>query len=72
MESDNDNTTVVMSNTSSPACSVPQHALGMFIKPSLAVANTGATSFFLTKGAPYQNKRRAVNPVSVTLPEGQK
>ncbi len=61
------------SNTSDNAGSVPQHALGMLVEPSLTVANTtGTTSFFLTKGAPCQNKRLAVNPVSVTLPDGQK
>jgi hypothetical protein len=44
----------------------------MFIKPSLAVANTGATLLFLTKGAPCQNKQRAVNSITVTLPDGRK
>jgi hypothetical protein len=62
----------MMSNTSNTAGSVPQHTLGMLDEPSLAVANTGTTSFFLTKGAPCQNKRLAVNPVSMTLPDGQK
>ncbi len=70
-EYDNNATTGVMSNTSNNAGSVPQHALGMLVEPSLMVANTGATFVFLTKGAPRQNKRLAVNP-SMTLPDGNK
>jgi hypothetical protein len=42
------------------------------IGPSLAIADTGATSFFLTKGAPCQNKHRATNPITVKLPNGRK
>jgi hypothetical protein len=44
----------------------------MLVKPSLADANTGATLLFLTKGAPCQNKRCAINPVIITLPNGRK
>ncbi len=71
-KSDDKATMVVTSNTSNNAGSVPQHTLGMLVEPSLAVAHTGVTSFFLTKGAPCQNKRLTVNPVSMTLPDGQK
>ncbi len=39
---------------------------------SLAVADTGATLFFLTKDAPCQNKRQATNPITVTLPDSCK
>jgi hypothetical protein len=46
MESDNNATTVVMSNTSNNASSVPQHALAMLVELSFAVADTGTTSFF--------------------------
>jgi hypothetical protein len=44
----------------------------MMITPSLAVADTGATSFFLTKDAPCQNKRQATNLITITLPDGLK
>jgi hypothetical protein len=44
----------------------------MLAKPSLVVTNMGTTSFFLTKGATCQNKRLVVNPVSLTLHDGQK
>jgi hypothetical protein len=44
----------------------------MLVETSLAVANTGATLLFLTKGAPCQNKRCAVNPFFITLPHGSK
>jgi hypothetical protein len=46
--------------------------LGMLVETSLTVANMGTTSFFLTKGAPCQNKRLAVIPLSMTLPDSQK
>ncbi len=42
----------------------------MLVKPLLAVADMGATLLFLTKGAPSQNKRCAINPVIITLPDG--
>ena len=42
------------------------------INPSHAIADTGATSLFLTKGAPCLNKRRTQTPISVTLPDGRK
>ncbi len=43
----------------------------MMVAPTHAVADTGATSLFLTKGAPCLNKRRALKPISVTLPDGR-
>jgi hypothetical protein len=61
-----------MLNTSPSSDSISHHALGMLVKPSLVVANTGATLLFLTKGAPSQNKHCAKNPVSITLPDGRK
>ena len=42
------------------------------IAPSIAIADTGATSLFLTKNAPCLNKRPADSPISVTLPDGRK
>jgi hypothetical protein len=67
-----DDATVITSNRSFNEIPNDQHALGMLIGPSLAIADTGATSFFLTKGAPCQNKRKATNPITVKLPDGRK
>jgi hypothetical protein len=69
---DNNNAAVIKSNTSLASNSISHHTLGMLAKPLLAVANTGATSLFLTKGAPCQNKPHALNPVIVFLPDGRK
>ena len=71
-DADDDDVTVVTSNTSLPRPAVEHHALGMMINPSHAIADTGATSLFLTKGAPCLNKRRTQTPISVTLPDGRK
>ncbi len=71
--SDNDNdATVITSNISAMQVHTPHHALGMLVGPLLAIANTGATLLFLTKGAPCLNKRRAITPILVTLPDGRK
>jgi hypothetical protein len=69
---EDDDMMVDTSNTSSSADSVPQHTFHVLVKSSLAVADTGATSCFLTKDAPCQNKQCAVNPISVTLSDGEK
>ncbi len=63
---DND-ATMFTSNTSDSQTNEHHHALAMFVRPSLAVANTGVTLLFLTKGALCQNKQRAVNPIMVTM-----
>ena len=71
--SDNDDyATVITSNRPCNDNHDAHHALGMLIGQSLPIADTGATSFFLTKGAPCQNKRRATNPITVKLPDGHK
>ena len=64
--------TIIASNTSSSNDTVAHHALGMMIGPSQAIAGTGATSLFLTKGAPCENKRIATNPISATLPDDRR
>ncbi len=64
--------TIIASNTSLPNNTVAHHALGMMFEPSQAIADTGATSLYLTKGAPCENKRIATNPISVTLPDGRR
>ena len=72
VDSNDDDVTVVTSNSSSRRPAVDHHALGMMINSSHAIADTGATSLFLTKGAPCLNKRRTQTPISVTLPDGRK
>jgi len=67
-----DDATVITSNRSFNEIPNDHHALGKLIGPSLAIADTGATSFFLTKGAPCQNKSKATNPITVKLPDGRK
>jgi hypothetical protein len=67
-EQDNDDATVVTLITSPSSDNISHHPLGTLVEPSLAVADTGVTLLFLTKGASCQNKRRAMNPVTVTLP----
>jgi hypothetical protein len=63
-EHDDGNTTGITLNTSPSS--------NMLVKPSLVVADIGATLLLLTKGAPCQNKRRAINPVIFTLPDKRK
>jgi hypothetical protein len=64
-----DDITVVTSNTT-PA--TDHLALGMMVDPAHAIADTGATSIFLTRDAPCLNKRRTSSPISVMLPDGRK
>ncbi len=45
-----------------------EHTNKLFISPSLTVADTSTTFFFLTKSAPYQNKCITTHPISLTLP----
>jgi hypothetical protein len=71
-DANDDDVTVVTSNKSLPRTAVEHHALGMMINPSHAIADTGATSLFLTKGAPCLNKQCTQTPISVTLPDGCK
>jgi hypothetical protein len=70
-DDNNDNVTVVTSNTM-PALSDAAHhlALGMIVDPTHAIADTGATSILLTKGAPCLKKRRTSSPISAMLPDG--
>jgi hypothetical protein len=71
-EPDDNSVTVITSNTALKTALVIHQALGLMIEPNLMVADTGATSFFLTKGSPCQNKRCAQNPISIELPDGSK
>jgi hypothetical protein len=66
---DDNDATVVTLNTSLSSNNISHHALGMLVESLLAVANTGVTLLFLTKGAPCQNKLHTINLVTVTLPD---
>ena len=66
------NATIITLNRSCKEIPDSHHSIGMLVGPSLPIADTGATSFFLTKGAPCQNKQRAVNPIIIKLPNGRK
>jgi hypothetical protein len=67
-----DNATVITSKISAMQVHTPHHALGMLVGPLLAIADTGATLLFLTKGAPCLNKRCTTTPILITLPDGRK
>ncbi len=64
---DDNDITMVASNTNFAVAQNTHHANGLTISPALAVADMGTTLVFLTKGAPSSNKRIAINPISVTL-----
>jgi hypothetical protein len=42
------------------------------MKTTWAIADTGATSIFIMDGVPVHNKRKAVNPLTINLPDGAK
>jgi hypothetical protein len=44
----------------------------MIIKPTYAVADTGATSVFVMEGTPCKNLRLAENPITFSLSDGKK
>ena len=66
----NDDVTIVASNTMSAVAQNMHNKNVLTISPALAVADMSIASFFLTKGAPSSNKQIATNPISVTLPDG--
>jgi hypothetical protein len=44
----------------------------MMINPTHTVADTGATSLFVMEGTNCKNKRIAINPITISLPNGKK
>jgi hypothetical protein len=42
------------------------------VETTYAIADTGATSIFIMEGVPVQNKRGAVHPLTINLPDGAK
>jgi hypothetical protein len=63
-----------MSNKARTRNRVCEHAYinALHIAPDLAVADTGATSIFIMDGIDVDNKRLAVKPLTVNLPDGRR
>ena len=49
----------------------PEHVNVVTIAPDRAIADTGATSIFIMEGTDVANKRVAVRPLMINLPDGQ-
>ncbi len=47
-----------------------QYLNAMTIATSEAIADTGATSIFIMEGADVKNKRPAIKPLRINLPDG--
>ncbi len=62
---EDNNVTVLTSN-----CTTAHHARAMLMKPTHAVADTGATSVFIMDIIPTNNKRKY--PIQINLPDGRK
>jgi hypothetical protein len=69
---DNDEKTVVTLNSSATRQYLSKQVHAMMIKPTHAVANTGATSVFILERTPCKNKRLTENPITILLPDGTK
>jgi hypothetical protein len=50
--------------------SMPQYLNAITIATNQAIADTGATSIFIMEGADVANKRIAVKPLTINLPDG--
>jgi hypothetical protein len=68
----NDNEPVVILNSSATRQCLSEQVHAMIIKPTHAVADTGATSVFVMEGTPCKNLRLAENPITFSLPDGKK
>jgi hypothetical protein len=69
---DNDNEPVVILNSSATRQCLSEQVHTMMIKPTNAVADTGATSVFVMEGTPCKNLRLAENPITFSFPDGKK
>ena len=49
----------------------PQYLNALKIATNTAIADTGATSIFIMEGADVKNKRPAIKPLTVNLPDGR-
>jgi hypothetical protein len=69
----NDDKTVITSNlTASQLLSHIHQTNAMMINPTHAIADTGATSLFIMEGTNCKNKRIAINPITISLPDEKK
>jgi hypothetical protein len=50
----------------------PQYLNAITISANLAIADTGVTSIFIIEGVKVTNKRVAVRPLTINLPNGKK
>jgi hypothetical protein len=69
---DNDEKAIVTSNSSATKKCLSKQADALMIKPTHAIADTGATSVFVLEGTPCKNKRLATNTITILLPDGTK
>jgi hypothetical protein len=70
--SNNDKTVITSNLTASQLPNRIHQANAMMINPTHAVVDTGATSLFVMKGTNCKNKRIAINPITISLPNGKK
>ncbi len=60
-----------MTNHTSFHTHTPERVNVVMIAPDRAIADTGATSIFIMEGTDVANKRVAVRPLTINLPDGQ-
>jgi hypothetical protein len=60
-----------LANHTSFHAHAPEHVNVVTIAPDRAIADTGATSIFIMEGTDVANKRVAVRPLTISLPDGQ-
>jgi hypothetical protein len=65
---DDGNEPAVILNSSATRQCLSEQVHAMMIKPTHAVADTGATSVFVMEGTPCKNLRLAENPITFSLP----
>jgi hypothetical protein len=70
--SNDDKTVVTLNLNASQLPSRIHQANAMMINPTHAVVDTGATSLFVMEGTNCKNKRIAINPITISLPDGKK
>ena len=70
--SNNDKTVVTLNLTTSQSLSHKHQANTMMINPTHAVADTGTTSLFVMEGTNCKSTCIAINPVTISLPDGKK
>ncbi len=69
---DDDQKTVVTSNSSATRQCLSKQAHAIMIKPTHIVANTGATSVFVLEGTSCKRMRFAEKPITILIPDGKR